>query len=141
MDREDAREIAVTINVVREGLVAGDGEAVCDSLVEEGQRITVDVAERELDASGEDCEGAVEAFAATFEGGEGDLLGPRPYRASDVDTDPADDPGFNDVTDTVPEGGPTEIEVSCLEGDGNSYFAYRQDDGSWKLGVPFCTGR
>lgn len=142
VDREDALEIAETINTVREGLVAGDGEAVCDSLVDAGQRITVRVTADELGVPAGSCEEAVEQLAPSIDGRDRRrFLGPRPYVAGDVDVDPTDAPGFNDTTDTVPEGGPASIQVSCLDGSSNVWFALRQDDGSWKLGVPFCSGR
>lgn len=142
MDREDAVEIARLVNAARDGLVAGDGEVVCDSLVESGQEAMVTITERDVGVSVDDCEEAVEELAASLSAKRvEEFSGPRAFRAADVNVDPTDDPGFNDVTDTVPEGGPTNVQVSCLDSSGNVYFVIRQDDGSWKLQVPFCSGR
>lgn len=139
----DARQIASAINVVRNGLVQGDGDAVCGALTDRGKSITVRIAgERGPPLEADSCEAAVEGIASVLTPSQQrSVRGPRDYTAIDVDLDPSDDSGFSDITDTVPERGPPSVEVPCLEGDGNSWFAVRQDDGSWKLGVPFCTGR
>jgi hypothetical protein len=139
----DRARIAAVINEAREAFAAGDGEKVCDALLDEGQEALIRIAgEEEQGAEVDSCEAAVEELTGDLTARQRRRVeGEGPYRPADVDVDPSDDPGFNDRTDTVPEGGPQEVEVPCLEGDGNSLFLEHAGDGTWKLAVPFCSGR
>jgi hypothetical protein len=140
---EDAGRIAATINEVRHALIEGDGAGVCGSLVDEGKQLMIRFARHgEPAADIDSCEEAVASRTPTLSRREKAVLrGPRDFTAADVDLEPADDPGFNDRTDTVPKGGPQTVQVDCLDQSGNAYFAIHQDDGSWKLVLPMCSGR
>lgn len=136
----DRGRIADVINETRDAVVSGEFGTVCDNLINDGEFM--------IGALGDDfpdedsCVDVLDAaFADSTEAERRKFAGEGPYRPAYVDVTPADDPGFNDSTDTVPEGGPREVQVPCLEGDGNAWFAEHQSDGSWELAVPFCSGR
>lgn len=127
-DSEGAVLIAETINELRSALEAGDGEAACDLLSEEGRTIV------EGAAIQDSCANVVEdVIEGAGKGGLGDLIGSEDYTAEDVVFESG-----GGGTDTVPTGEPG-VEVPCKQTEGTSYFLL-EEGGEWRLVLPFCSG-
>lgn len=139
-DAGDAAAIAATINEAREAFAAGDGEATCALLTDEGTSFMLTIAAQSrppLDAVS--CEEVVEGVAQLPAFQREPPPAKPEYEASDVNLG-SGDPGFNGI-DTVPEDGPRFVEVPCRP-DGNAagaYYLTESGDG-WRLTLPFCTG-
>lgn len=148
----DRAEIAALINEVNEAFAAGDGETVCSRLTERGAATmseldVVPPIEDEVEAQieGEPLEPTCESAVASFTEGlsasdRRALQGPRPYRSTDVDLE-ATVADAGDGSGVQPAEGSPTVQVTCLENNGNYLWATHQMDGSWKLELPFCSGR
>ncbi|MCO5328121.1 MAG: hypothetical protein M9964_13875 [Solirubrobacterales bacterium] len=136
----DRAEIAAVINEVRVAFADGEGEYVCERLTERGvaemtSQDVVPFIEDEVDAriEGEPLEPTCEAAVASFTEGltssqRRQLAGVLSYRPGDVDPGAAD------------EDHSAAVRVTCLESPGKAWFA-APEDGTWKLELPFCSGR
>ncbi|MEZ5061343.1 MAG: hypothetical protein R2700_07490 [Solirubrobacterales bacterium] len=148
----DRVEIAALINEVNEAFAAGDGKTVCARLTQHGAATmseldVVPLIEDEVEAHVEGepleptCESAVASFTEGLSASERRTLqGPRPYRATDVDLE-ATVAGAGDGSGVQPAEGSPTVQVTCLENSGNYLWATHQVDGTWRLELPFCSGR
>jgi hypothetical protein len=112
-------EIATTAGAVADAMEAGDGQAACGLIAEEGQKILVEVVRRDLGAQGvEDCESAVAAIARSRRGFRSDSIS---HSAKDV---------------TFVESEDDYAQIECADGR-NVWTMVRTEDG-WRVAVPLC---
>ncbi len=109
----DEEQVAATVRVVADAMAAGDGEAACPLLSDQGQEILIRVTSRAGDAEIDSCEDAVAAVGET-----------------EFSTDTVD-PAPENVT--LYENG--SAELYCRHR--GAWLLNHTEDG-WRVGAPYC---
>lgn len=109
----DEEQVAATVRVVVDAMAAGDGEAACPLLSDQGQEILIRVTSRAGDAEVDSCEEAVAAVGETeFSPG---IVDPAPENV------------------ILHEDGSAELD--CRH---RGAFLLNHTEDGWRIGAPYC---